>query len=349
MKITQIMLAKGFGGAERYFVDLALALSAEGHDVQVIHHKNFKGNNLLSGKDIYRDDHISVAGSWDVLAGFKVKKLMQEFSPDVVHAHLARASHIAGKACHKLSIPLVVKTHNYVDLKYYQYVDMFVPTTKDQEEYLLRQHIDESAIEAIPNFSSITPVENCKENKRSTTFRIVSFGRMVRKKGFHILLQAFRKLHDQGVTAKLIIGGDGPDFNILRQQCINLNLDNHVIFKGWVEDISALLDEADLFVLPSLDEPFGIAVLEAMAKGVPIISTRTIGPLEILNEETARLVEIGNDVELAEKIGEAFYDRQGSQDRAEAALARYKKDYSKDVVVPRLIDLYKKIIAKKLQ
>ena len=190
----------------------------------------------------------------------------------------------------------------------------------------------------------MTPIENCKEKKHTAPYKIISFGRMVRKKGFHVLLQSFRKILDQGISAQLIIGGDGPDRNILMHQCKDLNLQSHVIFKGWVEDISTLLDEADLFVLPSLDEPFGIAVLEAMAKGVPIISTRTIGPLEILDDQTARLVEIGNNAELAEKICEAFHDKQGSQDRAEAALVRYKKSYTKDVVVPRLIDLYKKLV-----
>ncbi len=344
MKITQIMLAKGFGGAERYFMDLSLAISELGHELQIIHHKRFRGAHQFAEIGSITVNPVTVFGNWDIYAVRRIKTLIKSFSPDIVHAHLARASHIAGKSCHDIQVPLVVKTHNYVNLKYYQYVDMFITTTNDQKDYLIRHHIDALNVSVIPNFSSLN-IKNIIFQPENTSYKVVAYGRMVSKKGFDILLKSFRKVVDQGIHAELIIGGEGPEYNKLLKLSTALDLKSHVTFYGWVDDVNALLEEADLFVLPSLDEPFGIAILEAMARGVPIISTRTLGPLEILDQNTAILIEIGDVDSLAQNICKAINDQQGSFQRARLAQEKFKTTYAKDVVVPELINLYKKVIA----
>jgi glycosyltransferase involved in cell wall biosynthesis len=276
-----------------------------------------------------------------MLAAWKIKKIIDSFSPDIVHAHLARAAYYTGKICNTLSTPLVVKTHNYVNLKYYQHVNKFVTTTDDQKKYLIECNIDEKIIVVIPNFSSIKAVEVLPTGDNSTLFKIISYGRMVKKKGFDVLLKAFRQVLDQGVVAKLVIGGDGPENNKLLQLSNELKLENNVVFKGWVKDVNELLNDADLFVLPSLDEPFGIAILEAMAKGVPIISTKTKGPIEILDDQTALLINVNDAGDLADKICLVAENQNACKARAERALEKFKSKYSRDSVVPQLINLYK--------
>jgi len=113
------------------------------------------------------------------------------------------------------------------------------------------------------------------------------------------------------------------------------------VFKGWVKDVNELLNDADLFVLPSLDEPFGIAILEAMAKGVPIISTKTKGPIEILDDQTALLINVNDAGDLADKICLVAENKNACKVRAERALEKFKSKYSRDSVVPQLINLYK--------
>jgi len=97
MKITQLMIAKGFGGAERYFVDLTLTLAEQGHEIQAICHEQFTGRNKLKDKPNVHLRAFRIAGWWDTVACNRIEKSIVAFAPDVIHAHLARGAYIAGK------------------------------------------------------------------------------------------------------------------------------------------------------------------------------------------------------------------------------------------------------------
>ena len=344
MKITQLMLAKGFGGAERYFVDLSSVLAEQGHELQVICHRNFQEKSRLTGIPGITVESFSVAGWWDIYSLNKMRKAIEGFAPDIVHAHLARGAYMAGKICKKNNIPLVVKTHNYVDLKYYKNVDVFITTTKDQQQYLLQEGISPEKTIVIPNFSRLSAVEAVSHHVNEPLV-IASCGRMVEKKGFHILLKAFKKVIESGTLISLRLGGDGKEENDLQRLCGDLGINDHVEFCGWVDSISEFLESADIFVLPSLDEPFGIIVLEAMARGKPLISTRTQGPSEILEEETSYLVETGSVDGLAKALSIAISDKDGRLEKAEKALIAFNNAYSEHVVVPKIVQLYEGLTA----
>lgn len=346
MKITQLMLARNFGGAERYFVDLSVELASRNYEVQVICHKNFKQSSFLETIPSIKLVRVSVAGWWDILAQKKIQTAIAEHNPSVVQAHLARGAYIAGKVCNKLGIPLIVKTHNYVNLKYYSRVDCFIPTTLDQQDYLLQQGINKNKIVVIPNFSSITPTDQVRTPDKDHIL-MIAYGRLVKKKGFHILLEAMKKLHDADRKVKLLIGGTGPERERLAGLTHRLGLSKDVTFYGWVDDIKAFVEEADLFILPSLDEPFGIAVLEMMALGKPVIATRTKGPLEILNHDIAWLVNPGDADDLASAIISAIDHQEESTEKAKKALQLFREKYAKDVVVPKLTALYEQLVKNK--
>jgi len=344
MKITQLMLAKGFGGAERYFVDLSSILAEYGHELQVICHRDFQEMDRLIDIPDIAIESFSVSGWWDMFSLKKMGKAIERFEPDIVHAHLARGAYMAGKICKKNNIPLVVKTHNYVDLKYYKKVDVFITTTKDQQQYLLRKGIFPENTKVIPNFSRLPAVEAVSRDVKDPLV-IASCGRMVEKKGFHILLKAFNKVLESGARVSLRLGGDGKEMNDLQRLCEDLGINDHVEFCGWANSISEFLEKADIFVLPSLDEPFGIIVLEAMARGKPLISTRTQGPSEILNEETSYLVETGSVDALAKALSIAINDKDERLKKAEKALVAFNNVYSEHVVVPKIVQLYEGLTA----
>jgi glycosyltransferase involved in cell wall biosynthesis len=247
--------------------------------------------------------------------------------------------------CANLGIPLIVKTHNYVDLKYYKNVNCFIVTTEDQKKYLLTNGIKKEIIRIIPNFSSLLVREQLKAVNNPEPV-IVSYGRRVNKKGFHILLKAFKAVIDSGYKAKLRIGGEGPEFNSLQNLCNELNLAETAELVGWVDDVENFLVDADVFILPSLDEPFGIVVLEAMAMGKPIISTQTRGPKEILDNNTAYFVEPDDVDALSDMLCHVINDVSGRQQKAECALDVYRDNYSKEAVVSRLLALYEDIADK---
>lgn len=351
MRLAQIMLSKGFGGAERSYVDLAVALADAGHEVHAISHRAFAGRAALDAHPGVRHRTVNAFGRFDPFARRAIRRAIAEAAPAVVHAHLARASEAAGRVCPALGVPLIAKTHNYVDLKYYRHVDVFIPTTRDQARYLAAQGVVPERIERIPNFSSVDPIAAPiagAEPRASGGGPLVfaSYGRLVEKKGFDLLLEAFRAVIETGVGAHLVLGGDGPERARLTALVGRLDLGETVTMSGWVDDPAAFLADADVFVLPSRLEPFGIVVLEAMARAVPIVSTLSEGPREILDEETAYLAPVGEAEALAEAMKAAAKDAPGRAARAGRALRIYRERYHRDAVVPRIVALYERVAAR---
>jgi glycosyltransferase involved in cell wall biosynthesis len=344
MKIAQVMLAREFGGAERLFVDLVTMLACLRNDVLAICQTGSEVENILKNNPDIKVETVRAYSTRDPLAWRALAKNIKKHDSDIVQSHLSRGTHLAGKACEKLKKPLVVTLHNYINLKYYKNVTRFIPATEDQIDYLCQKGISKNKIELIPHFSHLNPVDK-PIFRNSDVLVFGCYGRMVSKKGFHVLLRSFKKYLMEEVSAKLIIGGDGPEIASLKSLSEKLGLSEHVKFIGWVKDVEAFLNMIDIFVLPSLDEPFGIAVLEAMAVGRPIVSTRSQGPSEILNIKNAYLTEVNNIDSLFRGMLSAAGNKGERETKAEQSLADYKEFYAKEIVVPKFLKLYEQVIA----
>ena len=345
MKITQVMLANGFGGAERLFVDLVTILAEMGHDVLAICQAGSEAEYVFKSSP---NTNITITpvrafSTRDPFVWRAIASRIQKHESDIVQSHLSRATHLAGKACKQIKKPLVVTLHNYIDLKYYKNVTRFIPATIDQVNYLGQKGVPQTKIELIPHFSHFDPVAepSFSQNKKHI---FACYGRMVNKKGFHIILSAFKQLTETDTEAVLIIGGDGPEMANLKSQSEDLRLGDRVKFIGWIKDVKSFLKRIDIFVLPSLDEPFGIAVLEERAMGKTIVSTKSQGPREILNNKNAYLVEINNVNSLLQGMILAAREKIDREKKARQALSDYKEFYAKEIIVPKFIKLYEQII-----
>jgi len=342
MKISQLMLSKGFGGGERYFVDLCVELAELGHQVQAICHRQFEKLDLLTGHDGLSVVPLPVWGVWVPFAARRMEREIARFQPQVMHAHMSRGTSFGGRIRARLGIPLTSTLHNYVKLKYYVNVDRYIATTEDLRQHLVKHGISPDRIELLGYFTHLKAVESvARESFADPVF--VAYGRMVEKKGFDVLLRAFARLRENGVVARLIIGGDGEERDSLHALTRELGLSSDVEFAGWINDVSAFLDRGSIFVLPSLDEPFGIVVIEAMARGKPIVSTRTQGPREVLNDDIAYLAEVGDAESLAVAMQRATEDERDRLEKAKAALSRFKTQYAKEVVMPKQIQIYESL------
>jgi glycosyltransferase involved in cell wall biosynthesis len=342
MRIAQIMLAKGFGGAERSFVDLTRALAERGHRVLAIGEVRGRALPMLAGRDNIECVAIRCLGSWDRLAEWTIRRHLARFAPVVVQAHLARAAHLGGRAACALGLPTVAKTHDLVDLAYYRCIGRLVPTTTAQAEYLRAEGVPAEAIERIPNFSPIRPVAGI-EVPESQPHVIKALGRFVHKKGFDTLVDALARVRAAGIDARLVIGGDGPERGALEARIAALGLGGEIALPGWIEDVAVFLADAQIFVLPSRDEPFGIVVLEAMARGVPIVTTPADGPREVLDGVAWFSADAGAPA-LADAVVQALRDRPTTLAFASAALRRFNERYSATQVVARYLDLYARLL-----
>ena len=339
MKICVVMLAKKFGGAERFYVDLTNGLARRGHDVLAISNARSKAALHLEKLPNINRASVRVLGPWDPLAPRKITKLVRAFAPRVIQTSLSRAAHLAGPASHRLNIPLVAHTHDFVDLKYFRHAGVFTPTTAAQRDYLIREGIPAQGVRWIPNFSSFRTVTaiHCRDK----VAKIVAHGRFVHKKGFDLLLHSLSRLETDDIH--LYLAGDGVERQRLMDLAAALEIDNKVHFAGWQDDIRSFLLQGDLFVLPSRYEPFGIAVLEAMACGLPIVATKCHGPVEILDDGSAWLCDADED-SLTGTLRTAINDADGRRLRAQGAWSAFRERYAADVVVPKFESLYEDVL-----
>ena len=345
MRVVQIMLSSGFGGAERSFTDISAYLKQLGHEVLAIGLKTSKSLDKLQSSGV-KIQRVSCYGSWDIFTIRSLRKILSKFKPDIVHCHLARASYLGGSAARDLGIMVVAKTHNLVNPKYYKNIDMIVVTTEAQRRHLEAAGVSTHRLRKIPNFSSIKSRPLKKPiSEEDGLLRLTALGRFVKKKGFDTLLEAFALLNKKELNIKLIIGGDGPEKKALKQLAMDLDIDDKVEFVGWVEDVAEFLSGSDLFVLPSREEPFGIVILEAMAAGIPIVTTKTQGPLEILDKQMAYFTEASNVKKMADDIGGSLQSNQRYK-FAELSKQRFDKLYTSEKVTGQYLNLYKYLLGK---
>jgi N-acetyl-alpha-D-glucosaminyl L-malate synthase BshA len=157
------------------------------------------------------------------------------------------------------------------------------------------------------------------------------------------VLKMFDKVN-QKIPSKLLMVGDGPERYGLEELCAQLGLCDRVVFIGKVRETQEVLEISDLFVLPSETESFGLAALEAMAMGVPVISSNTGGIPEVnINGETGFMSDVGDVEDMAKNAIYILEDEDRKKNFGENALAR-SKIFDIDTVVCQYEDLYKTLI-----
>ncbi|QWU17154.1 Glycosyltransferase involved in cell wall bisynthesis [Paenibacillus sophorae] len=181
-------------------------------------------------------------------------------------------------------------------------------------------------------------------------FNVLLVGRLAEWKGQHILLEAAKKLQDNG-RIKFWLAGDalfGEDeykkkllATIEREQLTNVTLLGHV------EDIQGLMQQADLLVHTSITpEPFGQVIVEGMAAGLPVIASNEGGPVEIVVPgETGLLIQPGDPAILTEAINWMVDHPQEREKMAEAGIKRVREHFVIENTVKEIVDYYRGLLA----
>jgi N-acetyl-alpha-D-glucosaminyl L-malate synthase BshA len=158
------------------------------------------------------------------------------------------------------------------------------------------------------------------------------------------VVRIFAKVRKQ-VPSVLVLVGDGPERPETEAEVERLGLGSDVRFLGKVDAVADLLRAADLFLLPSQSESFGLAALEAMACGVPVVASAVGGlPEVVVDGETGALVPLGDLDAMSERAVELL-----SPDRwrtARAAALRRARDFDESKIVPMYEALYTKVLGR---
>lgn len=344
MKILNVMFGKGLGGIEQAFVDYARALEMRGHEVINIIHPDAQIRRTLDNGKLHIHPIMNY-GEWDPFALRTIRRMVDRLRPDLAILHGNRATGLFLRAA-KGKIPLVGVAQNY-KTKRFMHTDAVLTTTKDLVRHLQEEEkIPAEKIFQIPNMVDLPP--GVPRNAPRTPPVIGTLGRFVTKKGFDDYIRALGQLNKSGVAFRALLAGDGEQKSALMALAREEGVNQMLEFPGWVQDKDAFFRSIDIFVLPSLHEPFGIVLIEAMGRGLPSISTRTEGPEEIItNGQDGLLVPCHAPEAIAGGLQKILSDLTLYSNLSVQAIDKVQLRYTLSRISPLLDTALKRVLENK--
>lgn len=291
----------------------------------------------------------------------KLGRLIDDFSPDLIHTRLSSAARTGGYWGKKKNVPVVESVDKYPKAHYHKNADFLLPCSTSVEDYMCSLGFPHEKMRVLHNPLDIKRYEfdyakraamRAELGIAENQFVIIGAGRFVDWKGFDSLLEAYAAFLREDACMReashLLLVGDGEEREKLLQLIDRLEIRENVLLPGFVSDIRPYLWASDLFVLPSKSpEPFGIILLEAMAAGLPCIATRAGGPLDMIEDGVSGwFVDCGNDVQLSDKIRELSANKNLRSTMA-AAAAQRASSFDTSVIAATVVDIYRDMISKK--
>lgn len=176
---------------------------------------------------------------------------------------------------------------------------------------------------------------------------ILFLSRLDSTKGLDILLNGFQQISRQNINAALVIAGDGEPMFVesLRKEVARLGVGGDVIFTGFLneEDKVSAMADADVFVLPSWSESFGVAVVEAMACGLPVVISDQVGIHPQVSKAGAGLIVPCEVEPLAQALNRLVVDDNYRRHVGEAASALAKAEFSIEAMTRAMVEIYERI------
>lgn len=361
MKVLHVITDTNFGGAGRYLTYLLSQSAFDGIDVSVACPDGELGKRLdamgirriaISGRDVSHSPRLTR----------ELYSLLGRERPDIVHTHSSLSGRIAARL---RRIPVVYTKHGQTPgggrtgtssgrnplvralnrIAARALSDKIIAVSGRVRDELVDSGIDPRMVVAIPNGIDLSPYKKDEKVRRadcagSTDIEDVRLGpdgerrriligslaRLSREKGIDVMLDAAKLVLASDPSVRFVIGGTGPLEDKIRCKIWDLRLEPYVKMVGFVEDVPGFLSKLDLFVLPSDSEGIGLAVMEAMAAGLPVVATEVGGVPEVVSDGQTGLlvpprqpkllaqaiVRLLVDPDLAKSMGIAGQDRVGA-------------------------------------
>ncbi len=307
MNILQVLSSKTLGGIEQVNLDYYTLLRDRGHSVTLCMHPEAQtlaearrlGANVLADPVVSGGFALARPQAW-----LKYRRLVAREKISTIIMHNGKPRPLF-QAAARGRCPVIGVCHNENFKQRLRMDGALCVNSAMLERFRTAARQNGNAPQFsfhVPNPLSTTepPAGTRKRWAASDTVVIGGLCRMTRKKGLHVLLQAARRLHDLGVRFRLVLGGEGVELPALKAMAADLQIAEHVSFPGWITDRDAFFDSLDIFCLPSLIEPFGLVVTEAMIRGCPVVVSDADGPRDIVDDgKTGLMVEKGDPEQLA--------------------------------------------------
>jgi len=359
MKVLHVITGLDAGGAE---LQLAMILRRTRHesDVVTLYNPGPVAEMITAQGTTVRN--IGMQRNTELPALMRLRKLIKDGQYDVVHAHLYRAQVYARPAARLAGTPVVLTTEHSIGethierrkmtrgvralyLSSEMFSDATIAVSDIVKDRLVRWGVRPGKVTIIPNGVDTDELgfdAEARERVRAQfglspqTYVIGALGRLDPNKRVDLTMEAAAPM--LGEKCKILVIGRGEDQPRLEAAAKRLGVTEHVLFGGYQSDTTAMLAAFDLYVAASLQETFGLSVLEALASGLPVLYT-TCPALDGIQTERARMVA-GTPDALRDEIRKEF----DTGPRPRVADNKVFARYGIESVVSRIDDLYEKIL-----
>lgn len=358
-----------FGGSGVVATELGMGLAKRGHEIHFITYKQPVRLEQLSKSIHYHEVNVPEYPlfhyqPYELALSSKLVDMVRLHKIELLHVHYAIPHAYAGYMAKKMlaeegiHIPMVTTLHGTditlvgnhpfykpavtFSINKSDYVTSVSQSLKDDT---LRLFDVKTPIEVVPNFIDAKKEKNqftdCQrelmaENDEKIITHISNFRKVKRVDD---VVKIFYKTQ-QTINSKLIMVGEGPEVQPAKKLAHELGISDKIMFLGESNDINKILCFSDLFLLPSEKESFGLAALEAMVNGVPVISSNTGGLPEVNKEGfSGYLSEVGNVEEMAKNAIHILSDDHRLQ-QFKLNAKKMALKFDTDTVIPQYEEIY---------
>lgn len=325
-------MSRELGGIQQAYIDYNEALLTQNHEVVNIASTKAQINSKLPPTHTLPN-----LTPWCFLSKIYLSILIKKHRPDIIICHGNRAINFACGSIKPNRTKIIGVSHNY-SVKKLKKCDFIITLSEDLRENLIRNRIPQDKLLSLPNMIRVEKPYTPTLFKNPIT--IGALGRFVKKKGFAYLIESIKLIKEAGHNIRLIIGGDGEEQKHLKQLVNNLDLNKEISFVGWVNDKKTFFDQIDIFCLPSISEPFGIILLEAIEHSKPVVATNSGGPQEIIrHKQDGFIANINSAKDLAKYLNILINDQKLANNMSQSAYNRLKTNYDIKIVAKQLSEI----------
>lgn len=359
MRILQVCSVTTFGGGERHLADLSHGLADLGHEVYVA---SVPGSPLWNELSFLTTQHLLPLSARNYVTNLtSLARFLRAHDIEIVHAHAARDYHLAALAVRLASRGrLVLTRHALFPLKainrpLLSRAERVIAVSAAVAESLRRNGVIESAkIRMVHNGIDIDRFQGSSDvaGSRDADVPVLvgTVGHLASIKGQDIFVRAAALVCARRPEVRFVVIGEdkSPQMDYrrtLESLIAELGLTEIVSMSGWRDDMPAVLSSLTLFVSAARSEPFGLAIVEAMAAGLPVVATASEGALEIIEDKvTGKLVPADDPDTLAQAIDGLLDDPHERSRLARNALRAARERYSIERMAKETEGIYGEVL-----
>lgn len=366
MNILLLTTRLNLGGIGVYTTSLAKALKRKGENVIVAS----SGDKLVDELKKEEIEHIYLPidtsadiGLHTLAAYFRLSSLIKERGIQVVHAQTRVAQVIAHLVSERNKIAFVSTCHGFFKRRWFRrsfpcWGERVIAISDAVREHLVNDMkvlkdkikviyngIDVERFEQVLSFEEKSLIRKEYGLKELPTIGIIS--RLSDVKGHKYLFGAFAMILPKSPNLQLLVIGDGPSYYLeeLKRLAHNLGIEDKVLFHEACEDTSIPLSIIDIFCMPSIQEGLGLSILEAMAKGLPVVASDVGGIYTLIKHgQNGLLVPPRDEDALAEAILEILNNPSLAEEMGNISKELVKEKFTLDMMTEKVLKLYQEVI-----